>query len=313
MKKVFYTILAVAVTAAAVTFGGASYLIRFALQPAGTHEPEEAVFERVRRDNPQVAAWLDSLRVNDLLHDTVIVADDGLRLRALYAAAPQPTDRTAILVHGYTDRGAGMLMIGHIYNTMLGCNILLPDLAFHGGSEGTAIQMGWLDREDVMLWSKVADSIFGGRTRQVIHGISMGAATTMMLSGEELPERIRCFVEDCGYTDVWSQFKKELREDFGLPAFPLLHAASGLCKLRFGWSFREASALQQVARCTLPMMFIHGAADDYVPTDMVYPLYEAHRGPKELWVVPDAAHAVSYRDNPEEYSHRVCEFVGKWI
>ncbi len=316
MKKFLYGVLAVVVAAVAVTVGGACYLIEFALRPDGTHEPEAEVMARVKRDNPQVAEWLDSLLAGNLLHDTTIVREDGVHLRALYAAAPQQTDHTAILVHGYTDRGAGMLMIGHLYNQGMGYNILLPDLAYHGGSEGRAIQMGWLDSHDVLRWAEVANSLFDcgrGTTRQVVHGISMGAATTMMLSGHELPEYIHCFVEDCGYTDVWSQFKKELKEDFGMPAFPLLHAASGICRLRFGWSFGKASALEQVARCTRPMMFIHGESDDYVPTSMVYPLYEAHTGVKELWVVPDAEHAVSYRDNPDEYLHRVGWFVANNI
>lgn len=141
----------------------------------------------------------------------------------------------------------------------------------------------------------------------------MGAATTMMVSGEEQKPYVRCFVEDCGYTSVWDQFSKELKEQFGLPAFPLLNVASVLCDWRYGWNFREASALDQVAGCRLPMMFIHGDRDGYVPTWMVYPLYEAKTGDKELWVVPGSEHAASYRDNPGEYTRRVGAFVGRWI
>ena len=86
-----------------------------------------------------------------------------------------------------------------------------------------------------------------------------------------------------------------------------------MCDLKYGWSFREASALRQVAKCELPMLFIHGDADDFVPTRMVYPLYEAKPGEKELWVVPGAAHAMSYRDNRAEYTRRVAEFVGRYV
>ena len=195
----------------------------------------------------------------------------------------------------------------------LGFNILLPDLYYHGESQGRAIRMGWKDRLDVLQWMEVANGIFGGATRMVVHGISMGAATTMMVSGEEQQPYVKCFVEDCGYTSVWDQFAKELKGQFSLPAFPLLNVASGLCEVKYGWSFREASALKQVAKCDRPMLFIHGDADDYVPTWMVYPLYEAKPGEKELWVVPGAAHALSYRDNRAEYTRRVGEFVGRYI
>ena len=77
-----------------------------------------------------------------------------------------------------------MLMIGYLYNHDLRYNVLLPDLHYHGRSEGRAIRMGWLDRLDVLRWMEAADTLFGGNTQMVVHGISMGAATTMMVAGE---------------------------------------------------------------------------------------------------------------------------------
>lgn len=298
--------------------GGGFYLLDYALCPTaegkGYRAPAlEQSWQYMAETYPHVGLWIDSLHHAEALRDTFITATDGTRLHALYAAAPQPTKRTAVIVHGYTDNAIRMLMIGYLYHHDLRCNILLPDLRHAGLSEGSHIQMGWNDRLDVLRWISVADCIFGGETHTVVHGISMGAATTMMASGEQVPGCVKCFVEDCGYTDVWAQFSKELNEQFHLPDFPLLHTASLLCKLRYGWSFREASALQQVQKCRLPMLFIHGDADDYVPTRMVYPLYEAKPEPKELWVVPGASHAVSYRDNREEYTRRVKAFTDRYL
>ena len=78
-------------------------------------------------------------------------------------------------------------------------------------------------------------------------------------------------------------------------------------------SFKEASSLKQVEKADLPMFFIHGDKDTYVPTWMVYPLYEAKPDPKELWIVPGAKHAVSYKENKTEYTNRVKNFVDKYI
>jgi fermentation-respiration switch protein FrsA (DUF1100 family) len=182
-----------------------------------------------------------------------------------------------------------------------------------GLSGGNAIQMGWLDRKDVTQWMEVANRIYGDSTSMVVHGISMGAATTMMVSGEPQPDYVKCFVEDCGYTSVWDQFSKELKAQFGLPQFPLMYTADWLCQLEYGWGFKEASALKQVARCHLPMFFIHGDKDDYVPTWMMYKLYEAKPQPKALWIVPEADHAHSYLFNTEEYTQKVKAFVDKYI
>ena len=93
---------------------------------------------------------------------------------------------------------------------------------------------------DVMRWSEVANQLFRSSTansQQVLHGVSMGAATVMCVSGETTPSYVRCFVEDCGYTDVWSEFKSELKNQFSLPAFPLLYTSSWLTNLRLGLEF----------------------------------------------------------------------------
>lgn len=313
MKRIIrFTALFILLLVAAV-IGGSFYMLGFSLRPeAKMREKNASAYEYMYAEYPFLRPWVDSLNAAGALRDTTITDSQGLRLHALYAAAPAPTGRTAIIVHGYTDCAVRMLMIGYLYNHDLGCNILLPDLHYHGASEGRAIRMGWLDRLDVLRWMEVADGIFGGNTQMVVHGISMGAATTMMAAGERQKPYVKCFVEDCGYTSVWDEFSNELKTSFGLPAFPLLYTASWLCDLKYGWNFREASALKQVAKCELPMLFIHGGADDYVPTWMVYPLCEAKPGHKELWVVPGAAHAFSYRDNREEYTRRVGEFVGKY-
>lgn len=288
---------------------------------------------------PFIQPWVDSLQAIGALRDTFIVNDEGKKLHALFAEAPEPTDKTAIIVHGYTDNAVRMLMIGYMYNKELKYNILLPDLQNHGLSEGNAIQMGWKDCTDLTRWIELSSNIFKQpRTSKsdtlymkkeissgepvyssqiVLHGISMGAAAAMMMSGDYTNKHhdIVCYVVDCGYTSVWDEFTYQLRQQFGLPAFPLMYVTSLLCKLKYGWTFGEASALNQVKKSSpqLPMLFIHGENDTYVPTQMVHSLYEAKRGDKERWLVPGTAHAESYKNFPQEYTERIKNFVGKYM
>ena len=316
MKRTIKFISIILLAIILLLFGVGYYMLNYALKPEGLETRSRQIsdtYAYLYEDYMELYSWIDSLRTTKALRDTVIQSKRGERLHALYVRAARPTARTAVIVHGYTDNAVRMLPIGYLYSRQLGYNILLPDLHAHGLSEGDAVQMGWLDRLDVLQWMDTANELFGDSTRMVVHGVSMGAATTMMVSGEELPPYVKCFVEDCGYTSVWDEFKGELKNQFGLPAFPLLDVASWLCKLKYGWSFREASALEQVRKCTLPMFFIHGDADDFVPTWMVHPLYEAKPQPKELWLVPGAAHAVSYKENKAEYTCRVQDFVSKYI
>ena len=245
------------------------------------------------------------------MRDTFILAEDGVRLHALYLYADTLTAHTAVAVHGYTDNAVRMLHIAYLYNHDLHYNVLLLDLRFAGQSEGDHIQMGWKDRLDVLRWMEVANELFapeGSQTRMVVHGISMGAATTVCVSGEPQPPFVNCFVEDCGYTSVWDEYAGELKNQFGLPAFPF--APSGQLgytpALRLGFPGSLATGTSK--KCRLPMLFIHGTEDTFVPTWMGDSLYVAKTGIKEIWHVEGATHADSYLKYAKEYTEIVKSF-----
>lgn len=292
---------------------GTRYMFVYALKSDPSSRDISASYAYLRERSPLLGEWVDSVKSEGLLRDT-FVRYDNLQLHALYIKSPIDSDKTAVLIHGYTDNAVRMLMIAQLYSKELGYNVIIPDLSGHGESGGEWIHMGWKYRHEVMMWIDVARELFGDGTKMVIHGISMGAATTMMVSGEKLPDNVKCFVEDCGYTDVWSQFKYELWKSFSIPAFPLMYTTSIYCKSRLGWNFKEASAIRQVEKCTKPMFFIHGGSDTYVPTYMVKELYDAKKsGAKELWIPEGVKHADAYWDYPQEYTKRVSDFVNKYL
>ena len=311
-KKLTITLLSFCLITTIGSFAGGDFLLKTALLTTkGKDMPTSKTF--ICAKYPYLKTWLEQAEAKGYLCDTCIINHKGKRLVGKYIAAEKQTNQTAIVIHGYTDNAYRIMHIGHMYNHDLGYNVLIPNLQYHGESEGEAIQMGWNDRLDILEWMDFANRLFGGNTEMVIHGISMGAATVMNVSGETLAPYVKCFIEDCGYTSVWDQFAKELKEDFGLPTFPLLYAADALCSIKYGWRFCEASSLEQVKKSKLPMFFIHGTEDRYVPTWMVQPLFEAKRGEKELWLVEKARHAVAFKENRTEYIRRVKAFTDRYI
>ena len=296
-KKIGWGIVAALLLIIVIVGGGSNYMLKYSLgYPQQDRKTAEAQRERIRKECPWTVAWMDSVYQNHAIRDTFVVMPSCYKAHAIYLYAPKPTDKTAVVVHGYKVRAEGMLHIAYLYNHDMGYNVLLPDLYGHGESEGDHIQMGWKDRWDDIRWSEVADDVFP-HTQQVLHGISMGAATVMAVSGEKTPDYVKCFVEDCGYSSVWDEFAAQLKEQFGLPSFPLMNTTSELCKLKHGWSFAEAQQIEQVRKSTKPMLFIHGDKDDFVPYRMLQPLYEAKtKGKKSIFIA-------------KEYTQKVKEFL----
>lgn len=242
-----------------------------------------------------------------------IRSQEGMRLIAHFLPAKQETEKLAILAHGYASQGIDNGNLARFYHEELGFHVLMPDTRGHGQSGGDYIGFGWHDREDYLAWIAEMIKRLGRDCKILLHGVSMGGATVLMLSGEELPENVKCIISDSAYTSVKDVLCYQLKQMYKLPAFPFIHLTSLLTKRKAGYTFAEASALEQVKKTDKPILFIHGAEDTFVPTDMVYPLYKASRGEKEILLVPKAGHATSFFTDTDTYKEKLKRFVSKYL
>lgn len=232
----------------------------------------------------------------------------------LHAAAYHHTERThkwVIVLHGYTSHNREMTQWVHGFYEK-GFNVLTPDLRGHGLSEGKYIGMGWHDRLDILSWINTLVSE-DSEAEIILFGMSMGGATVMMLAGEDLPNNVKVIIEDSGFTSAGSVLSHQLKEQLNVPDFPALYAADSIAKLRAGYGIFEASATDQLAKAKLPILFIHGEDDTFVPYDMMEELYEATNTEKKKLTIPGAEHTESINVNPELYWKTVWEFVGRFM
>ena len=243
--------------------------------------------------------------------DVYVNSPDGLKLHGYKILNNTPTNKWVITVHGYTSKGLEMNNYAKEFYNM-GYNVLIPDLRGHGASEGNYIGMGWDDRLDILEWINFILNIDETATI-ILHGVSMGAATVCMTSGEELPSNIKGIIADCGYTSVWEQFSHQLKALYSLPNFPVMNASSIVTRFKAGYNLKEASALTQVAKSKTPILYIHGDRDNFVPYKMMTELYNATASEKEKLTVENAAHAKSATTNPELYWSTIIKFLEKHV
>ena len=241
--------------------------------------------------------------------DKYIESYDKLQLHSYVVT--HNSNKWAIVVHGYG--GSGKLMSDKSkYFYDMGYNVLIPDLRGHGKSEGDYIGMGWKDRLDIISWINFIIKE-NPNAEIVLHGTSMGAATVLMTSGENLPSNVKAIVADCAYTSAWDEFSYQLETYLKVPSSYILNVTNMVTKLKAGYSLKEASALECVKKATVPILFIHGDKDKFVPYSMMDKLYDATNSPKEKLTIEGGEHANSDLVSPFLYWLTVEDFLNQYV
>lgn len=254
---------------------------------------------------PQMRAWVDSIRSMDR-KSVEITSFDGLKLRGYYYEY-SPDSPLELIFHGYGGNAERDLSGGVERCFALGRSVILIDQRGAGQSEGKVCSFGINERRDCLDWIKYATERFGKDRPLIIGGVSMGAATVMMASGEDLPENVVCVMADCGYSSAKKIIKKVVRE-MKLPEDLLYPFIKLGARIYAGFDLEETSPIEAVARSKTPIVFIHGDNDDFVPHSMSVECFNACKAPKKLVTIEGAGHGLAYPVNPEKYVNSLAEF-----
>ena len=235
----------------------------------------------------------------------------GKTLHGMEFRNPSNSNVWVVVLHGWTNVKREMSSYAMEYYNR-GFNVLIPDLRGHGNSESKFVTMGWLDRFDVVDWiESIAEE--NPKAKIIIHGVSMGGATTMMTTGEKLPENVVLAVEDCGFTGVKYILADRCDRKYHLPSKILMPGVSFMNKIFNGFFLGEASAVNQLKKSKTPTLFLHGDKDDFVLPANLDIVYNACPAPKEKHIIKGAEHALSSHWYHEEYWQVVDEFLEKYL
>ena len=239
--------------------------------------------------------------------DHVITTEKTGRIHGYIIPAAEPSHVWALLIHGYNSSPDGTALFAKHYHEK-GYNCICPSLRGWGNDETRYCTMAYHDKDIALAWINYIVTM-DPEAKIIVHGYSMGAATTMLVTGEPLPDNVKVAVADCGFTNAYEQFSHVVKSYSGLPAFPLLDAANVVSILRGNFDFRKNSPIDAVKRSVTPTVFLHGTADDFVPFYMMDKLYEACAAPKAKQAIEGGLHATSVVKDPETYWNTVDGFM----
>jgi alpha-beta hydrolase superfamily lysophospholipase len=245
--------------------------------------------------------------------DIVIDSLDGTKLHACYIPAKNDSHDYVILIHGIWDthESNGIYAKHYLEN---GINCLLPDLRGFGLSEGEYIGYGYDDRLDIKAW--IYHIIKKDpNARIILHGMSMGAATTLITTGETLPDQVKCAISDSSYSTLREQFAASYKSFKGsFVPIPIALAISRISiRIRAGYDINAVRPIDAVKRSKTPTLFIHGDNDTFIDPHMCNRLYEAAECPKQYCMILGARHIESVVKDPVNYWNKVDSFVNKYL
>ena len=251
--------------------------------------------------------WLDEVPYNDI-H---VTSYDGLKLYAKYYHCEQPR-AVAILVHGYKGDGETCYPKLSKYLLEQGIEVVIIRQRAHVHSEGKRLCFGLKERYDVKSWCDYVSSIIPKGMPMFVSGISMGAASVLMASSLELPDNVKFLVSDCAFSDAYKEFENVAKMQ-KIPPFLFAPAGRLMYKITEGVDIKKERPVDEVKHSRLPILIIHGEADDFVPFHMCKEIYNACSQDKELVTVPGAVHGMSYLVDTEKCTEAFQRWIDKYL
>ena len=280
-------------------------------KPLGDGEFEIPFGNEYQAISDQIKAWV--LDARKLPHEDVeIKSRDGLTLRGRYYEKEKGAP-IEILMHGYRGNGERDMSGGIARAFALGRNALVIDHRASGKSDGHTITFGILECHDCVDWARFVAEKFDTGTPIIITGISMGGATVAMMSADpRLPDSVRCALCDCPYSSAREIIMKVIA-DMHLPP-RLVYPFVRLGAIIYGkFDPDETSPIEAVKNARIPITYIHGAADTFVPCEMSERLHAATKTESTLLLVEGADHGLAFPTDQAGYLKFLDESQRKYL
>ena len=307
--NIFYAIFALFCLGNILFFIAGNYFYQVIMNYNITDRRTDEEYDRERG-----VLGVDMEKIEALKHEDVIIPSSfGYNLQGRMIKNSQPTENTVILVHGIgKDKNWSEMKYASLFLSK-GFNVFVYDSRGHGESGGEHPSYGFYEKEDLECVAAYIRQKNQGQGIIGIHGESMGAATAL-LHAEKYGNNIAFYVSDCAYSDLYQLYYIRCA-DYSVPVAVrplLLNYLSLVCKIRSGFYLTDISPIKDIGKISVPVLFIQGTTDDFVPTFMSNDLFaQKDQGMRELYQAVGAKHAQSIDVNQAAYDEVVQHFLAR--
>ncbi len=235
---------------------------------------------------------------------------DGLTLAGRYYN--NNSSCTIFLFHGYRSSGRHDFSCAVKMYFEMGFNVFMPDQRAHGKSEGKLITFGVKESYDVVSWAEYINREFKP-SQIVISGISMGATTVLLSLSRNLPSNVVGVIADCGFTSPKEIIIKVGKDAYKINAWFFIPFLDFACRIFGNFSICKDSTLKAVSNTELPILFIHGMKDNFVPCEMSEKAFSVCKNNCRIYLAKQAGHGMSFLTDTDDVLFELKSFLNYCI
>lgn len=317
-RKLF--IAAGAAAAGAAAFAAASYsftkrLVRIALDREAPPNSEKSTNRLSGEEKNaelfrQIKTAAEKLENSDCETIRITAHDGECLVGHLHRCAN--AKRVIIAMHGWRSSWSKDFGVISDFWHKNECSVLYAEQRGQNNSGGEYMGFGMIERYDCLDWVNWINANSGEKLPVYLGGVSMGAATVLMAAGLELPDNVCGIMADCGYTSAHDIWKHVVKNNLHMLYSGVIGAvANEICRKKINMTAKGYSTVEAMRSNSIPVLFIHGGDDRFVPIEMTYENYKACAAPKMLLVVPGAEHCMSYLTEQDKYEEITEKFWQK--
>ena len=248
------------------------------------------------------------------LEELNITSFDNLNLKGyLLKNDIENNNKFIIIVHPY--RGSYLDLLFNAFDFYkLGFNCLLVDVRGSGNSEGSYLTLGFKERKDIRDWVNYISKKYP-KSEIITYGMSMGASIVLSASGEKMPDNYKLCIADCPFDSINGVLYSIGRYMIGIPKvlLPIILSSINIYSNIISGSSIYFSISDTLKKSKVPILFIHGEKDYFIPSYNSQYMYNNYKKDKDLLLVKNAGHCECYLKDKKNYYDKIGEFCDKYL